>query len=172
MNQRNLTDSIAQRIELGSGIRVQRALEAVLLLTAIFTSDVRLVWAGLVIFALQVVSPRLALFALAVALFRPSPKQSHISDIYNDFQGVRGSCAVSFVMLSLGLLLLHGGQPFGWVFVACPTASCLLAPTVGFCAGCTCYVVARDLASRAKIVPQKMEGASDVDLEPNTPRHQ
>ncbi len=171
MGLRERADTLSLRIELGAGIRVQRALEAIVLVTAILTTDVRLVWVAFGMLAAQVISPRLAPGALLFALLRPTPKQHRISDIYNDFQGIRGACAVGVAMLTVGLVLIYSGQAVGWVFVACPTASCLLSPTVGFCAGCTCYVFARDLVKRATNTDPRVDGASDVILESDPARH-
>lgn len=164
-------DSLSLRLELGSGMRVQRLLEGLALVAAILTSDVRLVAVVLGILIAQVISPRLAFVAVLVAWVRSVPEKRRVSDMYHDLQGIRGSSAVAALMLTLGLILLARGHQVGWVLVAFPTASCLLAPTVGFCAGCSCYVVGRELAKRATKKEPHVEGASDVVLEPNPPPH-
>ena len=170
-NMQSVNDSLFRRLELGPGVRVQRGLEASLLVAAILTTDARLVWPVLGMCALQVLWPPLAPAALLVAWLRPSPKTHRIGDMYHDFGGIRGACAVATLLLALGLWLQSAGYAVGWVLIACPAASCLLLPTVGFCAGCSCYVVAKDALSLGENGHRRPEGAEDVVFDsPTTSR--
>ena len=162
-------DTLSLRIELGSGMRFERLLEGLALVAAILTSDTRLAWGVLVLLVAQVISPVLAPVALLVNMLQAAPERHRISDIYNDLQCTRGASAVAATMLSCGLFLLHGGSDLGWVFVACPTASCLLSTTVGFCAGGTCFALGRELWYRATQKDPHVDGASDVILESDPP---
>lgn len=156
-----------QRLELGPGMRVQRGLEAAFLLAAFFTMDVRFVYVTLASTVLQSLSPRLALAALVVAAFGPRREHHRLGDLYFDLGGSRGACAASALVQSCGVVAMHLGHPLaGLVILAVPTASFVLAPTVGFCCGCAFYVLGREVLARLGLVGPLAKGARDVDLEP------
>jgi hypothetical protein len=57
------------------------------------------------------------------------------------------------------------------IVLALPTAPFLLSPTVGFCCGCACYVIARDGLVRIGILERFQNGSSDVDVGQTPARH-
>jgi hypothetical protein len=66
---------------------------------------------------------------------------------------------------AFSLLYWTDFSALGRVLMAAPAASCILSPTVGFCAGCGYYVVGRDLLVRAGMLRGSPQGACDVDVE-------
>lgn len=143
------TRAVDRELRFGPGMRAQRLTEAMFMLAALFTQDVRFAYVTLVCAALQAVSPRLALVARAVAWLVPFRGQHRVGDLYFDLQGSRGACAISVLVLALGIALVRSGYATaGFVVLTFPTASFLMAPTLGFCAGCWFYVVGRDWLAR------------------------
>jgi hypothetical protein len=66
-------------------------------------------------------------------------------------------------MQAAGLWLAHvGNHAWGMLLLAIPTASFLLAPTVGFCCGCAVYVLARSVLVRLGLAERYADGACDV----------
>jgi hypothetical protein len=167
--------ALDERLQYGPGMRVQRVVEAAFLIAAFFTGDVRFAYVTLGLSALETISPRLAPIALVVAAFVPARAQHRLGDLYFDLAGSRGACAISVVVQVFALALVRAGHPaLGFFFLAAPTASFLLAPTVGFCCGCAFYVMGRDLLARLGAVKRYADGACDVDVdrEEASPRHQ
>lgn len=163
---------IDERLQYGSGMRVQRFVEALFLIAALFTSDMRFAVVTLGLSILQTLSPRLVPIALVVALVeRPRPRS--VSDLYFDLGGTRGACAISVVVQTAALLLVHGGHRVpGLLLLAVPTASFLLSGTVGFCAGCAIYVMGREMLARFGLLERFAEGAADVDVVEKTSHRQ
>jgi hypothetical protein len=162
-----------RRLQYGHGMRVQRGVEAAFLLAAFVTGDVRLAAGTFVLTALQVVSPRLVPIAVAVAAIAPPPRAPRLSDVFFDYAGSRGACALSVIVQALGVWLATGPSRIaGFAVLSIPLASFLLSATVGFCAGCACYVAARELGVRIGLFQHRVEGASDVDIIEETPGHQ
>jgi hypothetical protein len=161
-----------RRLQYGPGMRFQRGVEAAFLLLALFSGDVRFAWVTLGLTALQALSPRLVPVAALVAAFvRPKPHE--LGDLYFDFGGTRGACAISVVVQGFGLWLVHVGWPSLGLFVlAVPTASFLLSPTVGFCCGCACYVLGRSVLGRLGFIERNAHGALDVDVDQKAADHQ
>ena len=161
-----------RRLQYGPAMRVERTVEAAFLGAAFFTADTRFAWVTFALTVLQVLSPRLALVGLLVAAFTPAKKDHALGDLYFDLAGSRGACAISAIVQAGGLWLIHAGHgAWGMIVLALPTASFLLSPTVGFCCGCACYVVARDGLVRLGILERFQNGSSDVDVGQTSARH-
>lgn len=155
-----------RRLQYGPGMRVQRIVEALSLLGAFFTGDVRLAYVALVSSALQGLSPRLAPIALLVSAFVRAPEDHRLSDIYFDFAGTRGSCALSAVVMAGAVWLARSGhEVVAYAILAVPTASFLLSATVGFCTGCAVYVGLRDVLARVGVATRCVHGACDIDID-------
>lgn len=154
-------------------MRAQRVVEALFLIAAFFSEDVRFAYVTLVLAVLQALSPRLVPVAWVAALLwrarAPRP-----SDLYFDLGGTRGACAISAIMLGAGIALVHAGHVVaGYLFMALPAASFVLSPTVGFCCGCAVYVWGREILARLGIARRVPDGACDVvlDAEEEAPDH-
>jgi hypothetical protein len=163
-------EDLDRRLQYGPGMRVQRIVEALLLIATFFTGDLRLAYVALGLTALQAVSPRLVPVALVVSAFVRAPTDHRLSDLYFDFAGTRGACAISvFVQAGAIWLVQSGHEVIGYAILSVPTASFLLAPTVGFCCGCAVYVGMRELLVRAGVIKRYAHGACDIET---APRHQ
>ncbi|WP_293224033.1 DUF4395 family protein, partial [Ottowia sp.] len=122
---------------------------------------------------LQVVSPRWAPVAQIVARFVRFRGQHHIGDMYFDLAGSRGACAISLLAQCTCLALIAAGFPItGFVLLTVPTASFLIAPTLGFCAGCWFYVLGRDWFSRRGWLRGGFDDHHDIAVDGQAPRHQ
>ena len=142
--------TLVDRLERGYAMRVERAIEAALLISSFFFDTLVPVYLVLVLFLLQVIWPVMSPFALMWLLFERRVPPARLGNLYFDVAGSRGACFVSCLVLGTGLAAMHAGFPVvGRLFLAAPCASCILAPTVGFCAGCGYYVLGRDLMVRA-----------------------
>jgi hypothetical protein len=160
-----MLEDLDRRLQYGAGMRVQRIVEAAFLVAAFFTGDLRFAWVTLALTVLQVFSPRLAIVAVVVGLF-VRPRSTHaLGDLYFDLAGSRGACIVSVVVQAIGLWLAHAGHYAGGMLVlALPTASFVLAPTVGFCCGCAVYVLARSALAKLGLAERIADGACDVHV--------
>ena len=162
-----------RELQYGPGMRAQRLVEAGFMVAAIFTQDLRLAYVTFALTALQAVSPRWAPVAQLVARVVHFRGEHRIGDLYFDLQGVRGACALSvFVQLSAFALVWAGYPVAGFVVLTVPTASFLMAPTLGFCAGCWCYVVGRDWLARRGWLKGGCDDFSDIAFDGEGPRHQ
>lgn len=163
-----------QRLQYGPGMRAQRIVEATFLVAAFFTADVRFAYVTLALTILQVISPRLAPVALAVAAFVPAPREHLLGDLYFDFAGTRGACAIALVLQLTALALVRSGhEAVGFVLLAMPTASLLLSPTVGFCCGCAVYVGIRQALVKLGVAKRYVDGTCDIRIDgTQTQRHQ
>jgi hypothetical protein len=163
-----------RRLQFGPGMRVQRLVEASLLIATFFTANLTFAYVALGLTLLQVLSPRLVPVALVVSAFQPSPKEHHLGDLYFDLAGTRGACALAAVALVVALSFLRSGHTvIGYALLTMPTASFVLAPTVGFCSGCAIYVFMRDLLARVGILERYAHGACDIDIDgPKASRRQ
>ena len=141
--------------------------EGLLLAGSFVFSDLRSAYVAFAMLALQVLSPLAVPVALAWAAFDRRLPPDRLGNLYYDAAGSRGACAISCVVLTTAFALIHwaGFPTLGHVLMGAPAASCILSATVGFCAGCGHYVVARDLLVRAGILRGSPEGACDVDIE-------
>jgi hypothetical protein len=136
---------IDHELQFGPGMRVQRLTEAAFLITALFTQELRFALVTFAFTVLQALSPRWVPVALLVARFVPFAGRHRLGDMYFDLGGVRGACAISVFVQGLGLALVAAGyRTAGFIVLTVPAASFLIAPTLGFCAGCWFYVLGRD----------------------------
>jgi hypothetical protein len=155
-----------RRLQYGPGMRVQRLVEAGFLIAAFFSGDVRFAYVPLGLAVLQTLSARLVPVALVVAAFIAAPREHRLGDLYFDFGGTRGACAVSVCVMATGIWLVRGGHAIvGWLLLAFPTASLVLAPTVGFCCGCAVYVAMREVLAKLGVAKRYANGACDIGID-------
>lgn len=152
---------LRQRLQRGYGMRVQRGAEGALILASFAFDDLRPAYVAFVLLTLQVViSAVVSPFAVLYALVDHRERPAQLGDLYFDATGTRGASAISCVVMVVAFALIHYDVPvIGTLLLGAPCASCLLAATVGFCAGCGYFVLGRDL-----IVHRTPEGAVDVQL--------
>jgi hypothetical protein len=154
-----------RELQFGPGVRVQRLVEAVCLLAALLTQDVRFAYATFVLTALEAMSPRWVPVAQVVARFVRFDGEHRIGDLYFDLRGSRGSCAVSVFVQAAGIGLVWAGHPLtGFMILTVPTASFLMAPTLGFCAGCWFYVLGRDWLVRHGLLKGGLDDCNDIAI--------
>lgn len=157
------------RLQYGPGLRVQRLVEAGFLIAAFLWSDVRFAWVTLALTSLQALSPRLSLVAALVTFVRPAPGPPRLSDLYFDLDGSRGACAMSALVQATALWLVElGHTSLGFLLLTVPTASFVLSPTIGFCAGCAVYVGLREAGAKLGLVRRCVDGACDVEVDEST----
>jgi len=162
-----------RELQYGPGMRVQRLTEAAFMLAAIFTQDVRFAYVTFVLTFLQMLSPRWVPVAQAVARLVRFSGEHHIGDLYFDLRGVRGASALSVIVQAGALALIETGQPtVGFVILTLPTASFLMAPTLGFCAGCWFYVLGRDWLARRGWLKGGFDDCADLTVDGESPGHQ
>ena len=160
-------------LQFGPGMRVQRLTEAGFLVAAIFTLDPRLACVTFALTLLQALSPRWVPVALVVAWVVRFRGEHRIGDLYFDLGGTRGACALSVVVQAAGLSLVWADWPTtGFIVLAVPAASFLIAPTLGFCAGCWFYVLGRDWLARRGWLKRGSDDFSDITFDGESPRHQ
>jgi len=163
------TATLDRQLQFGWAMRAQRLVEGVALLAAFVSGEivgVQIVFASIVA---QVVSPRLVPVAWLVAALAPEPAERTLGDLYFDLDGIRGASAVSSLVFLTGFALYASGwHTAAWVVWAAPAASLLLAPTVGFCAGCWFYVIGRELWRRG-FPDEETDERVDIELTPNEP---
>jgi len=159
--------SLRELFERGYAMRAQRMTEGCLLASSFVFDDLRPAYAAAAMLALQVLVPIAAPVALAWLLFDRRVPEHRLGNLYYDANGSRGACAISCTVLATAFALIRftGFAAIGRVLIAAPAASCVLAATVGFCAGCGYYVLGRDLLVRAGLLRGAPEGACDVDIE-------
>ena len=156
-------DSLERALQYGPGMRVQRLVEAGFMIAAIFTQDVRFAGVTFVLTVLQAFSPRWVPVARTVAHFVHFSGQHRIGDLYFDLGGTRGACAISVFVQAAGIALVGAGYPVaGFIVLTIPTASFLMAPTLGFCAGCWFYVLGRDWLVRRGWMKRGLDDAVDM----------
>jgi hypothetical protein len=169
----DVTMDTARELQFGPGMRVQRLTEAAFLIAAIFTQQVHFAYVTFILTLLQVVSPRWAPVAQAVARFARFRGQHRRGDMYFDLAGSRGACALALVVQAAGLALIGMGWPTaGFMLLTVPTASFLIAPTLGFCAGCWFYVLGRDWLGRRGWLKGGFDDHHDIAIDGEEPRHQ
>lgn len=159
--------SLRDLLERGYGMRAERLTEGLLIVASFLFDDLRPAYAAFGLLAAQAaVSPFLAPVALLwAAAWRRIPAD-RLGNLYYDTSGSRGAAAVACLVMLIAYALVRAGWPtVGRVLLAAPAASCILSPTVGFCAGCGYYVLGRDLLVRLGLVRGTPNGASDVDVE-------
>jgi hypothetical protein len=162
-----------RELQYGPGMRVQRLAEAAFLVVALFTQDVRFAYVTFALTVLQALSPRWVPVALVVARLVRFRGEHRIGDLYFDLGGIRGACALSTVVQAAGLGLVWAGLPTaGFIVLAVPTASFLIAPTLGFCAGCWFYVLGRDWLARHGRLKRGFDDFTDLTVDGESPSHQ
>jgi hypothetical protein len=162
-----------RELQFGPGMRAQRLVEAAFIVAALFTQDVRFAYVTFVLTVLQVLSPRWVPVALVVARLMPFRGEHRIGDLYFDLGGIRGACAMSALVEGVAFTLVAAGHPtVGFVMLTLPAASSLMAPTLGFCAGCWFYVLGRDWLARRGRVKRGFDEFSDITVDGEPPRHQ
>jgi hypothetical protein len=162
-----------RELQYGPGMRVQRLAEAGFLLAALFTQDLRFAYVTFVLTLLQALSPRWVPVALGVARLVRFRGEHRISDLYFDLRGVRGASALSTVVQAGAIALVQAGYPTpGFIILTVPTASFLMAPTLGFCAGCWFYVLGRDWLARRGWLKGGFDECSDITVDGESPGYQ
>lgn len=165
-----VTDGIDRELRFGPGLRVQRLIEAAFMLAAIFTQDWRFAAVTFVLTVLEALSPRWVPLARLAARFAPYGGGHRIGDLYFDLRGSRGACAISVAVQGAGIGLAWSGHPTaGFMLLTVPTASFLMAPTLGFCAGCWFYVLGRDWLCRHGWQRRGFDGHDDFTLDDDGP---
>lgn len=138
-------DDVDRALQFGPAMRVQRLTEAAFMVAAIFAQDVRFAYVTFVLTLLQALAPRWAPVAQVVARLVRVRSEHRIGDMYFDLGGIRGASAISVLAQGAGIALVWSGHDVaGFMMLAIPTASFVMAPTLGFCAGCWFYVLGRD----------------------------
>lgn len=162
-----------RELRFGPGMRIQRLVEAAFLMVALFLQDERFAYVTFVLSVLQALSPRWVPIALVVARLMPFRGEHRIGDLYFDLGGVRGASAISVLVQGLGLGLVAVGYPIaGFLVLTFPAASFLMAPTLGFCAGCWFYVLGRDWVARRGWIKEGNDDLRDIPIVGDGFRHQ
>ncbi len=158
--------SLRDRLERGYGARAQRIIDGLLLVASVISGDPRPAYVASTMIVAQVIWPAAAPIALLWSAIDRRVPPDRLGNLYFDKNGTRGAALVCCVVLTSALALMHWSSvPFlGRILLALPAASCTLGGTVGFCAGCSCYVFGRDLLVRFGIV-SPIQGACDVDVD-------
>lgn len=155
-----------RELQFGPGMRVQRLTEAAFMLAALFTQDLRFAYVTFAFSLLQAISPRWAPVARVVARLVRFRGEHRIGDLYFDLGGSRGASAISVFAQALGIGSVWAGHPtVGFVILAIPTASFVMAPTLGFCAGCWFYVLGRDWLARHGRLRRGCDDFDDIAID-------
>ncbi len=157
--------ALDRELQFGPGMRLQRVVGAAFLLAALLTQDVRFAYGTFVLTALEAMSPRWVPVALVVARFMRFSGKHRIGDLYFDLRGSRGACAISVFVQAAGIGLVWAGHALaGFMILTVPTASFLMAPTLGFCAGCWFYVLGRDWLVRHGWLRSGFDDCNDIAI--------
>ena len=172
-NDQPQASALDRELRFGPGMRAQRLTEAAFMVGAIFTQDVRFAYVTFAFTVLQALSPRWALVARVVARFVRFRDEHRIGDLYFDLGGTRGACALSVFVQATGIGLVQAAHPTaGFIILTIPTASFLMAPTLGFCAGCWCYVLGRDWLARHGWLRRGFDDFDDITIDGEGGTHQ
>ena len=165
--------ALDRELQFGPGMRVQRLVEAAFMVAAMFAQDIRFAYITFTLTALQALSPRWVPVARVVARLVHFSGEHRIGDLYFDLRGIRGACVLSVIVQAAGVALVWAGYPVtGFIVLTVPTASFLMAPTLGFCAGCWFYVLGRDWLARHGWLKEGFDDFSDITVDGESPRHQ
>jgi hypothetical protein len=161
--------TLRDRLERGYAMRVQRIVQGLLLAGSFVFDDLRPAYAAFALLVLEVLSPLCSPVTLLWLAFDRRVPPDRLGNLYYDAAGARGAAAISCVVLATAFALVRWSAVpvLGRVLIGAPAASCFLSATVGFCAGCGHYVVARDVLVRAGLLRGTPEGACDVDIDGN-----
>ena len=161
-----LAYTLDRELQFGPGLRVQRAVAAAFLLASLLTQDLRFAYVSFALTLLEAISPRWVPVAQIVARFVRFGGAHHIGDIYFDLRGARGASAISVLVQVVGIVLVWAGQSTaGFLILTVPTASFLMAPALGFCAGCWFYVLGRDWLVRYGWVRSQFDDHEDIAID-------
>jgi hypothetical protein len=159
------SSDLDRALQFGPAMRVQRLTEAAFMVAAIFTQDIGFAYVTLLLTLLQALSPRWAPVAQIVARVVRVRSEHRIGDMYFDLGGIRGASATSVLGQGVGIALVWSGyEVAGFMLLAIPTASFLMAPTLGFCAGCWFYVLGRDCLVRCGWLRRDFDEYRDVPI--------
>ena len=159
--------TLRERLERGYAMRAQRIVEGVLLASSFVFDDLRFAYAAFGLLVLEVISPLASPVTLLWLAFDRRVPENRLGNLYYDSAGSRGAAAISCVVLATAFALVRWSAvpTLGRIMIGAPAASCFLSATVGFCAGCGHYVLARDLLVRAGLLSGTPEGACDVEID-------
>jgi hypothetical protein len=146
-------------------MRVQRLTEAAFMVAAIIAQDVRFAYVTFVLTVLQALSPRWVPVARVVARLVRFRGEHRIGDLYFDLGGIRGASAISVVVQAAGIGLVWMDHTVaGLLILTLPTASFLMAPTLGFCCGCWFYVLGRDWLAAHGWLKRRFDDTGDIAI--------
>lgn len=159
--------TVRDRLERGYAMRAQRIVEGLLLASSFVFDDLRPAYAAFGLLVLEVISPLASPVTLLWLAFDRRVPENRLGNLYYDAAGARGAAAISCVVLATAFALIRWSvlPTVGRIMIGAPAASCFLSATVGFCAGCGHYVIARDLLVRAGLLSGTPEGACDVEID-------
>jgi hypothetical protein len=159
--------TVRERLERGYAMRAQRIVEGLLLASSFVFDDLRPAYVAFGLLVLEVISPLASPVTLLWLAFDRRVPENRLGNLYYDSAGARGAAAISCVVLATAFALIRWSilPMVGRILIGAPAASCFLSATVGFCAGCGHYVLARDLLVRAGLLSGTPEGACDVDID-------
>lgn len=162
-----LMATVRERLERGYGMRAQRIVQGLLLALSFVFDDLRPAYVAFGLLVLEVLSPLASPVTLLWLTFERRLPPSRLGNLYFDAAGGRGAAAISCLVLASAFALIRWSSVplLGRILIGAPTASCFLAATVGFCAGCGHYAVLRDLLVRAGLLRGAPEGACDVEID-------
>lgn len=158
-------EGLERELRFGPGMRAQRLTEAGFLIAAIFAQDLRFAYVTFVFMLLQTLSPRWVPVARGVAWLVQFNGEHRIGNLYFDLGGVRGAGAISVLVQAAGIaFVLAGHATIGYLVLAVPAASLLMAPTLGFCAGCWFYVLGRDVLAQRGWMRRSHDDSGDITI--------
>jgi hypothetical protein len=159
--------TLRERLERGYAMRAQRIVQGLLLSASFVLDDLRPAYVAFGLIALEVLTPLASPVTLLWLAFDRRVPPNRLGNLYYDAAGSRGAAVVSCVVLATAFAIVRWSAlpMIGRILIGAPAASCLLSATVGFCAGCGHYVIARDLLVRAGLLGGTPEGACDVDVD-------
>ena len=159
--------TVRERLERGYSMRAQRIVQGLLLASSFVFDDLRPAYVAFGLIALEMISPLASPITLLWLAFDRRVPENRLGNLYYDTSGARGAAAISCVVLATAFALIRwSALPMvGRILIGAPAASCFLSATVGFCAGCGHYVLARDLLVRAGVLSGTPEGACDVEID-------
>lgn len=159
--------TLRERLERGYAMRAQRIVEGVLLASSFVFDDLRFAYVAFGLLALEVISPLTSPVTLLWLAFDRRVPENRLGNLYYDSAGSRGAATISCIVLATAFALVRWSAvpTLGRILIGAPAASCFLSATVGFCAGCGHYVLARDLLVRAGLLSGTPEGACDVEID-------
>jgi len=159
--------TVRERLERGYAMRAQRIAEGLLLAASFVFDDLGPAYAAFGLLALEVISPLASPVTLLWLAVERRVPPDRLGSLYYDAAGARGAAAISCLVLASAFALIEWAvlPTLGRILIGAPAASCFLSATVGFCAGCGHYALARDLLVRAGLLRGVPEGACDVEID-------